>query len=54
VKRDRKRFAREWGAGYANRFGLVYVDYARQQRIPKASATWYAGRIAAEAAAVAA
>ena len=32
----------EWGAGYANRFGLVYVDYATQRRIPKASARWYA------------
>jgi beta-glucosidase len=40
----------EWGAGYANRFGLVYVDYATQQRIPKASAQWYAQMIRAEAA----
>ncbi len=32
----------EWGAGYATRFGLVYVDYATQRRIPKASAHWYA------------
>lgn len=35
----------EWGAGYANRFGLVYVDYATQRRIPKASAHWYARMI---------
>jgi beta-glucosidase len=35
----------EWGAGYANRFGLVYVDYATQRRIPKASARWYARMI---------
>jgi beta-glucosidase len=39
----------EWGAGYANRFGLVYVDYATQRRIPKASARWYADLIRAEA-----
>ena len=39
----------EWGAGYANRFGLVYVDYPTQRRIPKASAHWYARMIHAEA-----
>jgi beta-glucosidase len=39
----------EWGAGYATRFGLVYVDYATQQRIPKASARWYAALIRSEA-----
>jgi len=31
----------EWGAGYTERFGLVYVDYATQQRIPKDSFDWY-------------
>ncbi len=31
----------EWGEGYRSRFGLVYVDYRSQQRIPKASAYWY-------------
>jgi len=31
----------EWAYGYAKRFGLVYVDYETQQRIPKASARWY-------------
>jgi beta-glucosidase len=31
----------EWGFGYRPRFGLVYVDYATQERIPKASAGWY-------------
>ena len=35
----------EWGAGYAHRFGLVYVDYPTQRRIPKASARWYANLI---------
>ncbi|HSE08606.1 MAG TPA: GH1 family beta-glucosidase [Nocardioidaceae bacterium] len=32
----------EWAFGYDKRFGLVYVDYATQARIPKASADWYA------------
>jgi beta-glucosidase len=32
----------EWGWGYAKRFGLVYVDFATQARIPKRSAHWYA------------
>ncbi|HYO87698.1 MAG TPA: family 1 glycosylhydrolase, partial [Candidatus Limnocylindrales bacterium] len=32
----------EWGWGYTRRFGLVYVDYATQQRILKDSAKWYA------------
>lgn len=32
----------EWSWGYDRRFGLVYVDYPTQQRIPKASARWYA------------
>jgi beta-glucosidase len=31
----------EWQEGYKQRFGLVYVDYATQQRTPKASAYWY-------------
>ena len=31
----------EWAEGYAKRFGLVYVDYASQQRIPKDSFAWY-------------
>ena len=35
----------EWGTGYANRFGLVHVDYATQRRTPKASASWYAALI---------
>ena len=32
----------EWGSGYSERFGLVYVDYPTQRRIPKASFRWYA------------
>jgi beta-glucosidase len=33
----------EWAWGYDRRFGIVYVDYRTQQRIPKASAEYYAG-----------
>lgn len=36
----------EWGYGFSKRFGLVYVDYPTQRRIPKDSAEWYAGVIA--------
>jgi len=32
----------EWAHGYAQRFGLVWVDYATQERVPKDSALWYA------------
>lgn len=38
----------EWGAGYANRFGIVYVDFKAQRRLPKQSARWYAEMIRAE------
>ncbi|WP_225913891.1 GH1 family beta-glucosidase [Leptolyngbya ohadii] len=31
----------EWAWGYDRRFGIVYVDYPTQQRIPKASARYY-------------
>ena len=31
----------EWAHGYSKRFGLVYVDYRTQERIPKLSAHWY-------------
>lgn len=30
----------EWAHGYTQRFGVVHVDYATQQRTPKASAQW--------------
>jgi beta-glucosidase len=33
----------EWAAGYQKRFGLVFVDFGTQRRIPKASARFYAG-----------
>ena len=32
----------EWNKGYAERFGLVYVDFETQKRIWKDSAYWYA------------
>jgi len=32
----------EWHQGYNERFGLIYVDYPTQRRIPKDSAYWYA------------
>jgi beta-glucosidase len=31
----------EWSFGYSKRFGIVYVDYETQQRIPKKSSHWY-------------
>ncbi len=31
----------EWAEGYTKRFGLVRVDYATQQRVPKLSYSWY-------------
>lgn len=31
----------EWARGYNDRFGIVYVDYATQKRIPKDSFYWY-------------
>jgi beta-glucosidase len=37
----------EWAYGYAKRFGIVYVDYPTQRRLPKDSARWYAEVIAA-------
>lgn len=35
----------EWDSGYNSRFGLVYIDYPTQQRIPKASFGWYVDHI---------
>ncbi len=31
----------EWAKGYSDRFGIVYVDYETQERMPKDSAYWY-------------
>jgi beta-glucosidase len=33
----------EWAWGYRRRFGLYYVDYGSQRRLPKRSAAFYAG-----------
>ena len=38
----------EWAEGYRPRFGLVHVDFASQQRTPKASFHWYRQLIAAQ------
>jgi beta-glucosidase len=35
--------------GYSNRFGLHFVDYATQQRMPKLSAAFYQQIIAQNA-----
>jgi beta-glucosidase len=32
----------EWSSGYSKRFGLIYVDFATQERIVKRSGRWYA------------
>jgi beta-glucosidase len=31
----------EWADGYEKRFGIIYVDFATQKRIPKLSAAFY-------------
>ena len=31
----------EWSQGYNERFGLVYIDYQNQKRVPKDSYHWY-------------
>ena len=36
----------EWEHGYSKRFGIVYVDFESQRRVPKASALWYRDLIA--------
>jgi beta-glucosidase len=36
----------EWAEGYSKRFGLVYVDYATQQRTRKSSFKWFRSLIA--------
>jgi beta-glucosidase len=40
----------EWSQGYAQRFGLVYVDFPTQERVPKRSARWYSERIGEDTA----
>ena len=36
----------EWDSAYRERFGLVYVDYPTQKRVPKTSFGWYRDVIA--------
>jgi beta-glucosidase len=38
----------EWFSGYGSRFGLIYVDFDTQQRIPKMSASIYSRLIKGE------
>jgi beta-glucosidase len=42
----------EWAEGYRQRFGLIHVDYATQQRTLKDSAHWYRTVIASNGAAL--
>jgi Beta-glucosidase/6-phospho-beta-glucosidase/beta-galactosidase len=39
----------EWAEGYTQRFGLVHVDFATQQRRLKDSGMWYRDFLRAEA-----
>lgn len=39
----------EWAKGYTQRFGVVWVDFETQQRLPKDSALWYRQCIEANA-----
>jgi beta-glucosidase len=31
----------EWAEGYSKRFGIVFVEFGTQRRVPKSSARWY-------------
>ena len=39
----------EWAWGYQKRFGIVFVDFGTQRRIPKSSARFYSGIVRANA-----
>jgi beta-glucosidase len=39
----------EWGWGYQRRFGIIFVDFETQRRIPKASARFYSEVVRANA-----
>ena len=43
----------EWQDGYKQRFGMIYVDYQSQRRIPKDSFYWYKQVIASRGASLA-
>ena len=38
----------EWADGYKQRFGMVYVDFQTQKRVPKDSFDWYKKVIATQ------
>ena len=38
----------EWAFGYSKRFGMVYIDYDTQARIPKDSAYWFRDFVAGQ------
>ena len=38
----------EWAWGYWKRFGLIYIDYATLERVPKGSFYWYRDFVAAQ------
>ena len=40
----------EWAWGYWKRFGLIYIDYATLERVPKGSFYWYRDFVAAQRA----
>lgn len=39
----------EWADGYSKRFGIHYVDFRNEKRLPKLSAEWYRAAIARNA-----
>ena len=39
----------EWAWGYQKRFGIVFVDFGTQRRIPKSSARFYSEVVRANA-----
>jgi beta-glucosidase len=39
----------EWAYGFSKRFGIFWVDYETQRRVPKDSARWYREVIARRA-----
>ena len=39
----------EWAWGYQKRFGIIYVDFGTQRRIPKSSARFYSDVVRANA-----
>jgi beta-glucosidase len=43
----------EWQDGYKQRFGMIYVDYQSQRRVPKDSFHWYKDVIASRGATLA-